>query len=312
MEAAGLDLSICMPTYNHERFLRQAVESVAAQDTEFSIELIIGEDSSPDGTRDLLLELADEHPGLVKPVLHGSNLGGPGNMRELYAQCTGEFVAILEGDDYWTYPGKVQAQIEILRGDPRIASVFHNVSVIYEDSRRESHPHIAEMEKHDFDLSDILRSCFIPTCSTMFRRSNFSHIPNWCAEVTMGDWIIHCRNAQHGLTHYIDETWATYRIHSGGVWSTLGALSRAEDSVKACRLLGRQLGLAHHRSLRTLLASQHWKLARGYATERRMFASLRELALLFGSLPLVEYPAQFSWLVGLSRPSRLGVRLHGD
>ena len=105
-------VSVAMITYNHVRFIRQAVESVAAQQTNFPYEIVVGEDVSNDGTREAVIELQQRFPGKVRALLHEKNLGmrGNGNFVATLTACRGEDVCYLGGDDYWGDPGKLQRQ----------------------------------------------------------------------------------------------------------------------------------------------------------------------------------------------------------
>ncbi|HMP08564.1 MAG TPA: glycosyltransferase, partial [Lacipirellulaceae bacterium] len=107
-------VSVCMVTYNHERYIAQAVESALAQQTTFPVEIVIGEDCSTDGTRAILAGLAERHPGIVRLRLADANQGAKRNFVGTFAACRGEYVTILEGDDYFTNPAKLQLQADAL------------------------------------------------------------------------------------------------------------------------------------------------------------------------------------------------------
>src|SRR5262245_40033788 len=97
-------VSVCMLAYNHEQFIAQAVESVLAQKTSFPFELVIGEDFSTDNTRTILQDYAARNPGVVRLQLADFNHGPKPNFIKTFSACRGQYVALLEGDDYWTSP----------------------------------------------------------------------------------------------------------------------------------------------------------------------------------------------------------------
>ena len=101
-------VSVCILTYNHEKYIAQAVESALQQRTTFPVEILIGEDCSTDRTRDIVAELGRRHPDRVGLHLAEKNQGGGRNFCNLFAQSRGQYVIILEGDDYWTAPHKQQ------------------------------------------------------------------------------------------------------------------------------------------------------------------------------------------------------------
>ena len=104
-------VSVLMITYNHEPFIAEAIESVLMQQTAFDFELVIGEDCSTDNTRDVVNAYATKLPETIKPLLHARNLGMLRNFATVYHACQGQYIAILEGDDYWTDSCKLQKQV---------------------------------------------------------------------------------------------------------------------------------------------------------------------------------------------------------
>src|SRR3954463_2980222 len=109
-----IKVSVCMITYNHARYIEQAVESVLAQRTDFPIEIVIGEDCSTDGTRGVLVDLARRNSQTIRLRLAEHNQGGSTNFHGTLAACSGQYVALLEGDDFWSSPYKLQKQVEAL------------------------------------------------------------------------------------------------------------------------------------------------------------------------------------------------------
>src|SRR5882762_3957414 len=122
-------VSVAMITYNHERFVTKAIDSVLAQKTTFPIELIIGDDASTDSTGQLIeaLKSRSRDTHIVHPMIHSKNVGMHKNLESVLALCRGEFVAFLEGDDYWTSANKLQFQLTRLMKDPGAVGVFHRV-----------------------------------------------------------------------------------------------------------------------------------------------------------------------------------------
>src|SRR5689334_6956969 len=122
-----------MTTYNHERFIAQAVESVPAQRINFSMEIVIGEDFSTDRTPKILQELAAKHPDTIRLTLSPTNIGGQADFMATKGRCRGQYVAMLEGDDYWNCDDKLQRQIDALDAHPEWAMCFHPCACQYED-----------------------------------------------------------------------------------------------------------------------------------------------------------------------------------
>ena len=138
---ADVKVSVAMITYNHERFIAQAIESVLMQQTDFAVELVIGEDCSTDGTREIVRAYGERYPERVHPLLHEHNLGlkGHNNFVATLKACRGQYIALLEGDDYWTDPHKLQKQVDFLDGHPEYVGCFHNAMEVFDDGIRESY-----------------------------------------------------------------------------------------------------------------------------------------------------------------------------
>lgn len=218
-----MKVSIVMITYNHEKFIAQAVESVLMQQTNFDYELIIGEDCSTDRTRDIIVDYQKKNPDKIRLLLHEKNLGGriPGknNFVQTLNSATGQYVCLLEGDDFWTSPDKLQKQADFLDSHPDFAMCFHNATVLYDDGSRATQPFCPTDQKAVSTIEDLLKGNFIIACSTMFRRGLFGPLPDWFYEVTTGDWALHVLNAHHGKIGYLDAVMGCYRVHGAGVWS---------------------------------------------------------------------------------------------
>src|SRR5688572_14136755 len=109
-------VSVCMITYGHEPFIREAIEGVLMQRVEFNIEFIIADDASPDGTEQIIKEYVLSHPKrhCIRYTKHESNKGMIGNLVWAIGECNGKYIALCEGDDYWTDPLKLQKQVDFL------------------------------------------------------------------------------------------------------------------------------------------------------------------------------------------------------
>ena len=106
-----IKVSVVMLTYNHEKYIAQAIESVLMQETDFHYEIVIGEDCSTDRTREIVIEYQKKYPDKIRTLLHAKNIGGNANYRQTYSECNGDYIAFLEGDDFWIDRKKLQKQI---------------------------------------------------------------------------------------------------------------------------------------------------------------------------------------------------------
>lgn len=277
-----MKLSVMMITYNHERYIRQALDSVLMQDVDFPYEIVIGEDNSTDSTRAILLEYAGRHPDKIRLLLHDENVGVIRNFFGTMEACRGEYVALLEGDDYWTSPRKLRTQVDFLDAHRDYAVCFHNVTGHFEDGRRGDFNYVNADQPETIGLTDLLEDNVIPTCSAVFRRGLIGTPPAWLFELKMADYPLHVLNAQHGKIAYINEVMGLYRIHPGGVWTGMDGVARVRQTIKFFEFLVHGLQPRYRSAAKIHLARRYWQLAneheaRGERAEARRFM-LRSLA----------------------------------
>jgi glycosyltransferase involved in cell wall biosynthesis len=261
-----MKVSILTTTYNHERFIEQALESVLSQEVAFAYEHVIGEDCSTDRTRDLLLGAQRQHPDRIRLLLREQNIGRRNNFIDTFKACQGRYIAILEGDDYWTSTEKLQKQADYLDSHPECTICFHPVIKSHEDENWEK-LFSPDPIKETYTLEDLLDRNFIATCSAMFRNHLFDEFPQWFLHVPAGDLPLHVLNAQRGYIGYIDEVMAVHRIHSGGVWSPKATSDRLEARIAILEALREHLGPAYEQQLDDSIAKAQaqivWSLALG-------------------------------------------------
>jgi glycosyltransferase involved in cell wall biosynthesis len=213
-----MKVSVPLITYNHEEFIARALDSVLMQKTNFDYEIVVGEDNSTDNTRNILIDYSKRYPDKFRLLLNEKNLGGHKNAAQTFSACKGEYLAMLEGDDYWTSPEKLQKQVDFLDNHPDCILCYHNIEVIYTDGSMKPHLHCAPDEKEFSTVEDLIKINFIPTCSKMFRRDKCVDPPDWVRSLPNGDWPITILIALHGKIGYIDEVMGAYVIHPGGAW----------------------------------------------------------------------------------------------
>ena len=134
-------VSVHMITYNHEPYIRQAIESVMMQKADFEFELVIGEDCSQDKTREICFEYQKKYPDKIRVLwwrenLHKVHHPAGANDARTTAHCRGEFIAYCEGDDYWVDPCKLQKQVDIMRAHPNVGLCFGMMQIHYQDTGR--------------------------------------------------------------------------------------------------------------------------------------------------------------------------------
>ena len=217
-------LKVFMITYNHEAFVREAVESVLMQRTDFPVLLVIGEDKSTDGTRAIVQELAAKYPERIKPILHETNLGAARTGLDVWEECLTDssYVAILEGDDFWTDPLKLQKQVDLLRADPSVSMCFHNAWNQQPDGTRTDYVRSwlgQRPVKSRVGTEDIVASNFVPTVSMCLRNTPDLRLLERLKDHPLLDYTINVVLAEQGPLAYIDEVMGVRRMHAGGLMS---------------------------------------------------------------------------------------------
>lgn len=212
-------VSVLIITYNQKNFIRQAIDSVLMQKTSFPIEILVGDDFSTDGTRDIIQEYERQHPGLVIGVLHPHNMGKNGgiNFLETLKLAKGEYYALIDGDDYLTDPLKLQKQADLLDAHPDYSMTFHNALITYEDGTP-SHVLNGPDMKPFYTVEDLIGEdeiWFMATSSTMYRNS-ISEYPTWFRESSSGDIPRLILKAKLGKIGYIPDLMSVYRKNRAG------------------------------------------------------------------------------------------------
>jgi glycosyltransferase involved in cell wall biosynthesis len=238
-------VSVAMITYAQRDVIAEAIESVLAQQTTFTVELVIGEDCSTDGTREIVIEYARRFPSRVRLLLQPENRGGVANFFDTFGACRGQYIAVLEGDDYWTSTRKLQKQVDFLDAHRDYAVCFHAATMKYPDGRPDERYPEPDF-KATATIEDLIDDNFIPTCSSMIRRSALAGLPAWFTTLPWGDWTLFLLCSRHGFIAYLPEVMGVYRINPRGLWSRLRPVERLEAKIGFLRTMNGHLGEAYH------------------------------------------------------------------
>ena len=238
-------VSVNMITYNHEPYIRQAIEGVMMQKTDFEFELVIGEDCSQDKTREICFEYQKKFPDKIRVLWWHENVSKlGGNSRRVRAHCRGEFIALCEGDDYWIDPLKLQKQVDVMRKYPNVgfcfcgAKRFYQKEGRYDDWNQGNVTYTPGVQNKEWFFATFMFGMgpkygvqnqytgFIMTASTMIRRSLLVRIQNkydvfkWM--LRLGDATIWLAASSEMDGFYIEDQVSVYRIANTGVFQNLG------------------------------------------------------------------------------------------
>jgi glycosyltransferase involved in cell wall biosynthesis len=266
----NMKASVLIVTYNHEPYIEQSVRSVLAQRSNFDYEIIIGEDCSTDRTREILIRLQEQFPDRIRLLANDHNLGMIQNSLRTLAACHGEYISLLDGDDYWCGEDKLQRQVDFLDQHPDFAISFHSVLKVNENSSQQPKVVKPAQDQDVFDINDLIRSMFIPTCSALFRNGLIDEFPSWTGTLKLLDWLIFILVARSGKIGYANDVMAVYRVHSSGWWSSMEPMKRLLAIIDFFEKLNPYLEFQYDKTIRSTL-SHHW---------RKLMDELYDLAIL--------------------------------
>lgn len=260
-------------TYNHAAFITQALDSVLAQQTTFPIEILVGEDDSTDGTRDIVKQYAEGHAGLIRPFFNRRKdviqiEGLPTGRRNLVnnlRNARGEYVALLEGDDYWIDPAKLQRQVECLDARPDCSFCFHRAWVLDDETGNQRRFHdlfFSIGDRTEFSVEDLLLRWVVPSASVMFRKSMLKPFPGWYFQTFSGDQALQLLLAHEGNGLMLDAFMSVYRRHPGGISNRLLGVVRQRSWARMHHAFNAMHGYRYDAHLARRLAQEFSMTAR--------------------------------------------------
>ncbi len=243
-----MKVSVVTTSYNQEAYIAQALDSVLTQQCDFDFEYIVSDDASTDRTPEILAEYQSRYPDRIRLILRDVNVGAQLNLSEALWLSTSEYVALLDGDDYWTSPEKLSKQVAFMDAHPDCALSFHDTMMIYPNGRPSlDRPAVTYPER--LEIEDLFRDNFISACTVMYRWGLVDSLPSWWKDVWIGDFPLHVLHAQFGWIGHIDEVMSAYRLHGDGLWSGRLPLERRAGFVDSLERLDETLGRRYHTAI---------------------------------------------------------------
>jgi|WetSurMetagenome_2_1015567.scaffolds.fasta_scaffold73041_3 glycosyltransferase involved in cell wall biosynthesis len=228
-------VSIYTLTYNHAPYIRRCIEGVLMQKTTFPYEMIIGEDFSTDGTREIVMEYAQKYPNIIRVITSESNVGLNVNAWRTFSACQGEFIAFCEGDDYWIDPLKLQKQYEAIVKYDALLVVHGSFMVFYRDGKIAYDPKIRKAQDGSgfLYLEHIFAHRTTFHTSSLFLRAHLvGKMPDWFSKMPVADFPMKVICAQMGKIYYIDEIMSVYQKGVEGSFTDRVVASESQEAER--------------------------------------------------------------------------------
>lgn len=219
MDADKLMITVCLITYNHEKFIGSAIESILQQQTNFNWDILIADDCSTDGTRDILRSYEHKHRGRIRLLLQDRNVGMEQNFRELFMTPESKYLAFLDGDDVWVDSSRLQKQFNFLERNPAIKMVYGKGSLIDVAGNHvpyKKRPHF----KSGYIFQDVLTCKYLPPmAASLMRNDDIKKMYRTGTEPGVDFYVITsiCRS---GKVAFMDEVFFCYRINAESITTT--------------------------------------------------------------------------------------------
>jgi len=219
-------VSVNCTTYNHEDYIADAIEGFLMQETDFEYEILIHDDASTDRTAEIIRKYEEKYPDLIKPIYQTENqLSRDDISRMSYTfntkRAKGKYIAMCEGDDYWTDPNKLQKQVDYMEEHPGCSMTFHAAEWVYEDdsSLNKTRRTFKENYKVNADEAIIAGGHMYPTASAVYRKKFVESPPDFYFNAPTGDDALILVLLQYGYFYYINEVMAVHRKNVPGSWN---------------------------------------------------------------------------------------------
>ena len=242
-------VSICCLTYNHEAYIRDALEGFLKQKTDFGFEIVIYDDASTDRTADIIREYAARDPGRIRPMLQTENQYSRGITNPSgafnFPRARGRYIAMCEGDDYWTDPHKLQRQVEYLESHPGCSLCIHSARILTVDgsrSDRRMRPYRGNKKILPEQIID--KSCGYATASMVFPSRLVRNLPSYYTDCPVGDIPLQLLAAAEGYGYYMDRDMSVYRVGAAASWTAQGKMG---DYAQKQRIYQEQMKRTYQR-----------------------------------------------------------------
>lgn len=229
-------ISIAVTVYNLEQCIERCINSILNQKMDFDYQIVVGDDCSTDNSRDILLKLKDEYPDKIKLIFNSHNLGMQDNWFNIFEQCETKYIAIMDVDDYWIDPLKLQKQVDYLDTHPTFSMCATAAEQRFEFSNQKPNLFRASTKKKSYEVEDILQNNFIVVSSVVLVRQ-YLNKPTDYKRYPWNDWPLWVELAKRGPIGYMKDVTTVYNIRDTNIYSTLDEVDKALSSLNARKIM---------------------------------------------------------------------------
>ena len=269
-------VSIFCMVYNHEPFLQKCLDGFMMQKCKFDFEIVLGEDCSTDNSRNLILNFAKMYPGKFKLILHKYNVGANANQKLVFENCKGKYIAMCEGDDYWTDPLKLQKQVDFLEVNENFSFCFGQAKTFNQMSNEWGNYDTGE--KSIYNVPDLIERCFFNTSTILVRNhpsiNKLNHI------FYSGDVALAMTILKLGPAYKMDAIFSVYRIHIEGITKKYKNLDWIENTISMYKYFDRYHNYKFSKEFKSYYFLNYSKLGILYY-KTSIYKSLKYLFLSF-------------------------------
>lgn len=256
-------VSVCVVTFQHVNFIKQCLDGILMQETNFDFEILLGDDASTDGTREICIEYAEKYPDKIKLFLHhrenniiiGGSPTGRFNLVYNLFSAKGKYIALCEGDDYWTDPKKLQKQVDFLEENEKYVICSHSTTVHNKPAKKNNKVNLS-----DGDFKSVLLHGFLQDTLSVVFRNIIKELPPWFFECKNGDYSLYLiLLEQGGKVKYLSDIMGVYRQHDGGVWSSLSKEEMGWKGIETMKTANKGFGYKYNSLFKDAIAYRSWR-----------------------------------------------------
>ena len=247
-------ISVVVTTYNHEDYIATCLDSIINQKGNFDLEIIIGDDASTDSTSNIIDSYVKDFPEIIFKLRNEQNVGLTKNLKNCLDRCSGDYVAVCEGDDYWIDFFKLQKQSDYLVEHPKCSMCFSYINLFYEEENRVVAHEAQQATTHDFLCTrDLIEMNVIGNFSCyMYNKGTIEKLSPKIFEVFTADWFFNIACSEFGDIGIIREIMSVYRIHKKGAWSGKPEREQLEEGLTQIDLYNEILSMKYNQEFSAL------------------------------------------------------------